>query len=84
MQASAASIAGVDDLEDALWGIINVQTFQIHKFRNYLGSYGLAEGSICTTGSCAPGYFCSCPASARNLLFGSVPTICTCKAALGR
>jgi uncharacterized protein (DUF305 family)/plastocyanin len=37
---SAADISAAmdeDGLTDILWGIINVQNFQIHQFRNYLG-----------------------------------------------
>ena len=30
------SVAATDGLEDILWDIVNVQSYQVHQFRNYL------------------------------------------------
>ena len=32
-------LAAVEDLEGILWNIVNTQNYQIHQFRNYLGSH---------------------------------------------
>lgn len=37
LMKQVSSYREVEDLPDILWGIINVQTYQIHQFRNYLG-----------------------------------------------
>jgi len=37
LKHAPAEVAAVEDLEDILWDIINVQNYQIHQFRNYLG-----------------------------------------------
>jgi len=37
-QVDATTINDVDDLTDILWEIVNAQNYQIHQFRNYLGS----------------------------------------------
>ena len=37
LKTEAVAVAGVEDLEDVLHSIINIQNYQIHQFRNYLG-----------------------------------------------
>jgi uncharacterized protein (DUF305 family)/plastocyanin len=39
LKHAAAEVAEVEDLEDILWGIINVQNYQTHQFRAYLGAH---------------------------------------------
>merc|ERR1719262_1779745 len=38
LKHGAQEVAEVDDLEDILWGIVNVQNYQVHQFRAYLGA----------------------------------------------
>lgn len=33
------TVKSIEDFEDVLWGIANVQAYQVHEFRNYLGSH---------------------------------------------
>jgi uncharacterized protein (DUF305 family)/plastocyanin len=39
LKHGATEVAAVEDLEDILWGIINVQNYQTHQFRAYLGAH---------------------------------------------
>merc|ERR1719428_2056655 len=39
LKHGATEVAEVEDLEDILWGIINVQNYQTHQFRAYLGAH---------------------------------------------
>jgi len=73
-----------EDLKGILWEIINVQNFQVHQFRNYLGAIrgntGIAPGEVCTmSDKCATGYACNCAHHRRKLLFASTPMHCTCE-----
>ena len=36
MKTDPDSVAATDGLEDILWDIVNVQSYQVHQFRNYL------------------------------------------------
>jgi hypothetical protein len=40
-QETPANIAAVEGMEHILYDIINVQSYQVHQFRNYLGPLGL-------------------------------------------
>merc|ERR1712048_366551 len=46
-QVEPEDIDAVDDLADILHSIINVQNYQIHQFRNYLGSQTSGESIKC-------------------------------------
>ena len=39
LKHAPTEVAAVEDLEDMLWNIINVQNYQVHQFRAYLGSH---------------------------------------------
>ena len=39
LKHAETEVAAVEDLEDIMWGMINVQNFQIHVMRNYLASH---------------------------------------------
>merc|ERR1719321_441108 len=39
LKHAPTEVAAVEDLEDILWGIINVQNYQTHQFRAYLGGH---------------------------------------------
>jgi len=50
MKQDMDAVSGVEDLEGTLYSIINVQNFQIHQFRNYLGAEGkLLESNNAST-----------------------------------
>jgi len=52
------AVDGVEDLEGILFGIINVQNFQVHQFRNYLNPLGkLLESSETQSPTPAPTEF---------------------------
>ena len=89
MKTDPNAVAATAGLEGLLWDIVNVQNFQVHLFRNFLGAStgntGIPPGEICTSGAtCAMGYLCVCATSSgggrRNLLFAAVPKEdCTCE-----
>ena len=89
MKTDPNAVAATAGLEGILWDIVNVQNFQVHLFRNYLGANtgntGIPPGEVCTSGAtCAMGYVCTCATSGgggrRNLLFAAVPKEdCTCE-----
>jgi len=39
LKHSPSEVSKVEDLEDILWGIVNVQNYQVHQFRAYLGAH---------------------------------------------
>jgi uncharacterized protein (DUF305 family) len=39
MKFASSAVGQVDDLTDILWSIVNVQMYQVHQFRNYLGGH---------------------------------------------
>merc|ERR1719161_1936042 len=44
LKHGAKEVSEVEDLEDILWGIINVQNYQTHQFNAYLGSHTAPAG----------------------------------------
>jgi len=80
-----------EDLTHILYGIINQQNFQIHQFRNHLGSVQYTQdacslvGTACSNDEDCMGaeakcgqLSCVCGAAARQLLFGGVAATCQC------
>merc|ERR1719265_1851836 len=54
LKFDAAAVSAVEDLEDILWGIINVQNNQVHEFRNYLGGHAANITVEWNDQDCAP------------------------------
>ena len=93
MKTDPYAVAATDGLEDILWDIVNLQNYQVHLFRNFLGANtgntGISPGEVCTSGAtCAMLYVCTCATSGgggrRSLLFAAVPKEdCTCEPRVG-
>ncbi|CAE7625171.1 unnamed protein product [Symbiodinium pilosum] len=46
LKHAETQVAAVEDLEDIMWGMINVQNFQIHVMRNYLANHAAYGDTI--------------------------------------
>jgi len=86
LKHSMKKVAAVEDLEGILWDIVNQQNYQIHQFRNYLGTHaaykkvshqGVALGATSVGRHCAENQSANVSILAAASTSGSAATAVT-------